>query len=49
MIWDDKILDELDKNELRKICNPFKNLKKNENTNCLVILVFVPVILKNKR
>ena len=46
MIWDDKILKELDKNELRKFCNPFKNPKKNENTDFLVILVFVPIIVK---
>lgn len=46
MIWDEKIFDNLNKDELKKICNPFKEHSRIENDNCLVIFVFVPIIVK---
>ena len=45
MIWEDRILRELDKNELRKFCNPFKS-NENNQTDFLIILVFVPIVVK---
>lgn len=46
MIWDDKILDELNKNEFRKFCDPFKKNNQGENPKYLIVFVFVPIILK---
>jgi len=46
MIWDEKILNNLDKDELKKVCNPYKKHSQGNYPNCLVIFVFIPIIVK---
>jgi len=46
MFWDEKILNNLNTDELRKICNPFKDHDTKKNPNCLIVFVFVPILIK---
>ena len=46
MIWDEKIFENLNKEELRKFCNPFKHGDPEKQQNCLIIFVFVPVVIR---
>ena len=40
MIWNDKIFDEIDKEELELLCNPLENFDLEEDNTIYFIVVF---------
>ncbi|HUX99922.1 MAG TPA: hypothetical protein VMV49_10230 [Candidatus Deferrimicrobium sp.] len=40
MSWNDKILEAIDKEELRLQCNPLENFKKKQEESYFFILIF---------